>query len=85
VGSVKTDVKPGHTCDVPAIANGIAYTVTVVDTAQPVPNVYVIDAVPADTPETIPVPEPIAAIAGEPELHTPPPDPLSTVVSLMHT
>jgi hypothetical protein len=44
----------------------------VVDSKQPVPKVYLITEVPAETPVTIPVPAPIDAIPGESLLQVPP-------------
>ena len=58
--------RPTQTFSVPVIAVGFALTVTVAELIQPVPSVYVIFVVPADTPVTTPkastVPVPVLLV-----------------------
>lgn len=69
---VTVPVAPTHTADVPPIAPGLALTVTVLVTLQPVGNVYDICDVPAVNPFTMPSAEPMVAIAGLLLAHVPP-------------
>jgi len=77
---LNTVVEPTHITGVPVIADGSGFTVTTTVTAQPVPNEYVILAVPGTHPVTSPLVEFIVAINVLPLLHTPPPAPLPKVV-----
>ena len=80
--------KPIHVLAKPVIGAGSGFTVTVVSTLQPVGNVNVIRAVPAETPVTTPVTASIAAIAGLALLHVPGPPGealLSVVIDPTHT
>jgi hypothetical protein len=77
---------PTHTLGVPVMAAGKGLTVTINSTLHPVPSVYVIAAVPADTPVTTPEVLLTVAIAVAPLLHVPPDMELaSVVVSPIHT
>lgn len=69
---VTVPVAPTHTADVPPIAPGLAFTVTVLVTLQPVGNVYDICDVPAVSPFTIPSAEPIVATVRLLLAHVPP-------------
>lgn len=73
---VKVDPPPMHTCKAPPMAVGAGLMVTVVVTVQPVPMVYDIRAVPADTPVYAPVAGLMVAMPGEPLLQVPPATPL---------
>ena len=72
VGSVRLTVDPIHTADAPLIAPGCGLTLMPLVAVQPVPNEYVIVAVPGLTPVTSPVAELMAAIAVLLLLHVPP-------------
>ena len=85
-GLVRVIVAPWHTLAIPDMGAGIPETVIVAVAIQPVANVYVIVAVPADTPVTTPVDEPIEAIAVLLLLQLPPPLPsLKVVVAKRNT
>jgi hypothetical protein len=68
---VRVVVEPEHIDADPRIADGDAFTVTVI-LALPPGSVYEIIAVPAVKPETIPVPDPTVATVLLLLLHTPP-------------
>ena len=74
----KVMVFPMQTGEMPVIAPGKLFTVTVACTLHPVGNTYVITDVPANIPETIPV-EPIVATAVVPLIHVPPAVPSANV------
>lgn len=80
--SLRVVVLPAHTVATPVIAPGSGLTVTVVIRMQPVGNVYVIGALPADIPVTILLTDPIVAIPVAPLLHVPPRVALLSVVVL---
>jgi len=85
VASLKVVVEPAHTVAVPVMAAGNGFTVTVAVTKQPVPRVYDMTDVPADTPVTTP-PAVIVATAGVALLHVPPPvASFNVVVEPTHT
>ena len=68
VASDNVSVKPSQIGALPRIAAGNGFTVTIAVCKQPVPNSYVIIAVPADTPVT----PPVALTVAEPVLlHVP--------------
>jgi hypothetical protein len=77
----RTVVEPTHTLPLPVIVAGAASTVTPRVVKQPVPKVYVITLVPADTPETTPV-VPIVATDILLLAQVPPPGLVSVVVEL---
>jgi hypothetical protein len=80
--------KPIHVRGNPVIEAGNGFTVTTIVVRQPVGNVNVIRAVPAETPVTTPVTASIAAIAGLALLHVPGPPGealLSVVIDPTHT
>jgi hypothetical protein len=75
---------PVHTTAVPLIADGNGFTVIIIVVKQPVPKVYVMIGVPADTPVTA-GPETVA-IARSLLVHVPPAGvELSVVVKPTHT
>jgi hypothetical protein len=80
-------VLPTQTPAVPVIAPGRALTVTITVPKHPVPDVYVIVVVPADSPYTKPVPEPTVATVVLLLDHIPPPVAalLSVVLAPTHT
>ena len=80
LGLLNVVVRPTHTDPTPVIAAGSGLTVTGVVTKQPVGNVNVIVALPADTPLTTPVEEPTDAIAELLLLHAVVPDASLNVV-----
>jgi hypothetical protein len=82
VALVSVVVSPRHTDIGPVIKVGSGFTVTVAVTLQPVPNEYVISAVPADTPQVTP-PVPAVATAGLLLLHAPPVVVLLSVVQAL--
>ena len=53
---LKVELVPGQILSVPAMADGIGNTVTIVVATQPVGSMYVIVAVPDTIPDTTPVP-----------------------------
>ena len=65
-------VVPAQALVVPVIAPGLVFTVTTVDAPHPVPSVYEIIVVPADTPVTTPLLLPTLATPVAPLAHTPP-------------
>ena len=71
VASVYNVLVPIHTSVEPNIGVVATFTDITVVTVQPVPVVYVIEAVPMPTPVTTPVPVPIVIVASE-LLHNPP-------------
>jgi hypothetical protein len=76
IASLRVVVDPTHTLNVPPIAGGAGFTVMIRVAAQPVGNVYVIMAVPADTPTTSPVVTPVVTAVAMPVLlllHVPAP------------
>ena len=83
-GSLSVMDDPAHTWSGPVMALGEEFTVTVTEREQPVPEVYIIGAVPGDTPVTTPPPLTVA-IPVAPLLHVPPiVASLSVVVSPTH-
>jgi hypothetical protein len=72
---------PAHTEEGPLIADGAAFTVTIAVAIQPLPNVYVIVAVPAAIPVTTPVVL-IVAVNALLLVHVPPVVVLARVVVL---
>ena len=77
VASVRFVVAPTHSVGVPltvpAMANGLTVTTTLVlKVPQMLVTIYDMITVPDETPVTIPVDEPTVAIPVAPELHTPP-------------
>lgn len=65
-------VCPIHTCSVPVIGSGMAFTVTTAVTEQPVPSVYVTIVVPVDMPVIAPVIASTVPTAGVDDAHVPP-------------
>lgn len=80
VALVSEILAPAHTAVGPVIAAGAGLTVIAVVVKQPVPNVYVIVAVPANIPLTMPVPDPTLATAVLLLAHVPPPTELLNVL-----
>lgn len=77
--SLRVMLDNGQTNDVPEMAGGNGFTVTMAIVVQPVPNVYVIFAVPAATPLARPVPGTIVATLVLPLVQVPPPASVSCV------
>lgn len=83
---LKVMVLPEHTDDGPDIALGVVFTVNDCVLEQPLPSVYVIITVPADTPVTVPVLLPTVAIPVLPDSQVPPDgDELSVEADPIHT
>jgi hypothetical protein len=70
--SLNVVVSPTHTESTPVIAAGAGFTVTVLANMHPPPNVYAMEAVPADKPVTTPLPVAIMATDVALLLHIPP-------------
>ena len=81
---VNVVVWPTQVCSMPPIAVGAVFTVTIVVAVQPVPNVYVIVAVPGATPKVIPVEDPMVATPVVLLLQVPPPGQVSVPVVPTH-
>ncbi len=87
VASVRVALLPAHTLDAPAIAAGVASTVTGNTALQPpTARVYVMTGTPAATPVTTPVPEATVANEGLLLVQVPPDGVLLRVVVVVtHT
>lgn len=87
VASVRVVLLPAHTLDDPAIAAGVASTVTGTTALQPpAASVYVITGTPAPTPVTTPVPDTTVANDGLLLVQVPPDGVLLRVVVVVaHT
>lgn len=64
--------RPAHTLGVPVMVEGVATTVNTAVVEQPVPNVYVIVALPVAPAVTTPVAEPMPATEVALLVHVPP-------------